>query len=78
MSDLPKLRIIRTWAASEEIKNLNQARYSLFTHGPDMIIIVEGHRIISYEELLHLASGDNYKDKEFLEVVLAPALPAGG
>ena len=78
MSGLPKLKIRRTWDPTEETRDLEQARYSLFSHGRDMLIIVEGRSIISYEELLQLATQDCYKDKEFLEVVMTPYWPVGG
>ena len=62
MVDLPKLKIKRSWDPTEEIRDLKQAKYSLFAHGPDMLILVEGQCIGSYEELVHLASQEDYKD----------------
>ena len=73
MSALLKLKIRRTWDPTEEVLDLEQSRHSLFVHGPDMIILVEGRSIISYEELVQLAHMDGYKDREFLEVVMVPA-----
>jgi hypothetical protein len=46
---------------------LEQAEYLLnFDRG---IILVEGQRVYSYDELVQLASQDKYKNKEFIEVV---------
>jgi len=43
-----------------------------------ILVVVEGQVISSYEELAQLASRDDYKDREFLEVVLLPAISSGG
>jgi hypothetical protein len=78
MSALPKLKITRSWQPGQEISDFEQARDSLFAHGSGMIILVEGHSIVSYEELLQIAHRDEHKDQEFLEVVMVPASPVGG
>ena len=78
MSKLPKLRIKRTWNPVEEIHDLEQARTLLFSRGADMLVIVEGQMVSSYNELVQLAAQAPYKDKESLEVVMTPLWPAGG
>ncbi len=78
MPKLPKLKVRRTWNPVEETHDLEQARNLLFNRGTDMLVIVEGQMVNSYEELVQLAAQDAYKDKESLEVVMTPLWPAGG
>ena len=78
MSRLPKLKIKLPFGNSDEdICELEQAKYR-FTYGQEGLVVVEGQVVNSYEELVQLASRDDYKDKEFLEVELLPTLPGGG
>ena len=78
MSKLPKLKIKLLFGyPSEDICELEQAKYR-FTYGQEGLVVVEGQVVNSYEELVQLASRDDYKDKEFLEVELLPALIGGG
>ena len=81
MSKLPKLKI-KWWSAGHEEEETNcdfeQAKDTIFSHGLEVLIFVEHRMITSYEELVQLASEEQYKDKEFLEVVLVPtAIPCG-
>jgi len=78
MPKLPKLKVRRTWNPVEETHDLEKARNLLFNRGTDMLVIVEGQMVSSYEELVQLATQDAYKDKESLEVVMTPLWPAGG
>ncbi len=78
MPKLPKLKVRRSWNPVEETHDLEQARNLLFNRGTDMLVIVEGQMVNSYEELVQLAAQDAYKDKESLEVVMTPLWPAGG
>lgn len=78
MSTLPKLKITKSWQPGQEIRDFEQSRNSLFAHGSGVIILVEGHSIVSYEELMQIAHRDEYKEQEFLEVVMVPASPVGG
>lgn len=78
MSELPKLKVKRTWNPVEETHELEQARHLLFSRGADILVIVEGHMVSSYEELVQLVTQAPYKDKESLEVVMTPLWPAGG
>ena len=76
MPKLPKLKVkvIRALQPVEEVRDFEEAKYLFFA---DAIILVEGYRIISYEELVQLASQEKYRNSEYLEVVLLP-LEAGG
>ncbi len=78
MSESPKLKVKRSWNPVEETHDLEQARHLLFSRGSDMLVIVEGQMVNSYEELVQLAAQAPYKDKESLEVVMTPLWPAGG
>ncbi len=77
MPKLPKLKVstIRELQPVEEVLDLEQAKYLVFANA---IILVEGHRIISYEELVQLAAQERYRNREFLEVDLLPIEVAGG
>ena len=78
MSKLPKLKVKRTWNPVEETHDLEQARYLLFSGGDDMLVLVEGQAVNSYEELVQMASRDDYRDRKFLEIMLIPFLNIGG
>ena len=54
-----------------------QARYR-FTYGEDVLVIVEGQLVRSYEELSQLVSEAVYQDREFLEVELLLTSVVGG
>jgi hypothetical protein len=43
----------------------------------DGVVLLDGIRIHSYDELVRLASSDKYKDSEFIEIVLLPAISGG-
>jgi len=78
MSKLPKLKVKRPCGYPvEEIHDFEQAKYFLFGYGPNTFVIVEGRVINSYQELIQLATQDYCKDKEFLEVILEPAIGGG-
>ncbi|MDP2931073.1 MAG: hypothetical protein Q8O05_01075 [Chloroflexota bacterium] len=78
MANLPKLRIKRAWNPTEEVREMAQARQLLFERGPDMVILVEGQHVRSYEEMVEMVKEAPYKDKDSLEVVITPLWPAGG
>jgi len=78
---VPRLRRLKVkWfldSSSEETINLEQAKYCLPLGPPyNLLVIFDGQRINSYEELVQLASQDCYEGKEFLEVVVLR--PSGG
>jgi hypothetical protein len=72
---LPKLKIIYFGFPDESICDLDQAGY-LFEIG-DILVLVDGQRIVSYDELVKLVARDKYKDRQFVEVVLLPAVAGG-
>jgi len=77
MPKLPKLKVrtIRELELVEEVLDIEQAKYLVLATAH---VLVEGQRIISYEELVQLASQEMYRDREFLEVILLPIEVAGG
>ena len=79
MSKLPKLKVNSSFLGepTDDICELEQAKYR-FSYSSETLMVVEGHVVKSYEELVQLATNDHYKNKEFLEVVLLPALISGG
>ena len=81
MSKLLKLKI-KWWSAGHEEEettcDFEQAKDTIFSHGLEVLIFVEHQMITSYEGLVQLASEEQYKDKEFLEVVLVPTAIPGG
>ena len=79
MSKLPRLKLRKPYSHPfEEIRDFEQARYFLFGYGDSAIVQVEGQVINSYDELVQLAAQDCNKDKDFLEVLLLPAVLGGG
>ncbi len=77
MSHFPKLKVTHWVDAqpSQEMIDFEQAPYFLFNY--DVIVVVEGEVIYSYEDLLQLASQDRFKDRDFLEVQLETILAGG-
>jgi hypothetical protein len=76
MYRLPKLKIKLPFGdQSEDVCELEQAKYCLnFDEG---VFLVEGQTVHSYDELVQLATQDNYKNKEFLEVELLQVIEGG-
>ena len=76
MTKLPKLEVKGLgWDVSEQIRDFEQAKCLPFGH--NIIIVVEGQVIGSYEELVQLATQHRYKDKEFLQVTFLPIIVGG-
>ena len=76
MSPLPKLKIkLPAGNSGEDIFNLEQAKDRL--NFDDGIIMVEGQTVHSYEELLKLARRKDFRNREFLEVVLRQIIVGG-
>ncbi len=76
MGDLPKIKIklIPATYPIEDTFELEQARERLnFKAG---MIMFEGKRVQSYDELVQLVSQDKYKGREYIEVV--GILPVAG
>jgi hypothetical protein len=61
--------------AAEDICELEQARY-LFDFDA-RIVVADGQKMNSYDELVRLAGDDNHRDKEYIEIVLLPAIAGG-
>ena len=79
MSKLPRLKLKKPNSHPfEEIRDFEQSKYFLFGYGDSAIVQVEGQVINSYEELVHLAAQEDNRDKDFLEVLLLPAVLGGG
>jgi len=76
MSHLPKLKIkLPAGNPSEDVCELEQAKHLLnFDNG---VIMVDGKTVYTYDELVDLATQDNYKNKEYLEVVLLQVIEGG-
>jgi len=67
MSKLPKLKVKLPYGdPSEVICELEEAKYR-FNNVTEGFLVVEGHVVISYEQLVQLASQAEYKHSEFLE-----------
>ncbi|MFC2007239.1 hypothetical protein ACFLVB_01390 [Chloroflexota bacterium] len=76
MARLPKLKVINTLRNEpEEIRDLEQGKELPFCE--HLIIVVENHPINSYEELVQLATRENYRDKEFLVVKIFDIIYGG-
>ena len=76
MTKLPKLKVKGLgWDVSKEICDFEQAKY--FPFGHDVVIVVEGQVIRSYDDIIQLVAQDRYKDKEFLEVMFLPIIVGG-
>ena len=75
-SALPKIRLLLPPGFPEEAPfPLEQARtYLNFKNG---IFQVDGQRIGSYEELVHLASQEKYRNREYIDLVFI-SMVAGG
>lgn len=43
----------------------------------DFMILIEGKRVRSYDELLQLSTQDNFKENELLEVVVLKKMTGG-
>jgi hypothetical protein len=72
---LPKLVIKSLSRASKEVCELEQAKDRLnFKSG---IVLVDGRKVRSYDELVELVSQERYADKESIDVVLMPPLVGG-
>ena len=76
---MPKLKIKSLFGnIDDDICELEQAKQRFFSHPQDILFLVEGQVVSTYEELVKLASREDYKDREFLQVELLPSLIGGG
>jgi len=77
MPGLPKLKVTH-WIdgqAAEETLEFEQAPYFLFDY--DVLVIVEGRVIRSYEELLQLVSEKGLEGRDVLEVRMETVIGGG-
>ncbi len=72
---MPKLKIKSFGQAGEEICEVEQAGYLLDFAG--RMVMVEGQRVQSYQDLVRLASQEKYLQREYLEVIQLPAILGG-
>jgi hypothetical protein len=72
---LPRIKIKIFGQASEDICNLEEAKY--LVNFESRIVLVEGQRVASYEELVQLAAQDKYRNREYIEAVLLPVIAGG-
>ncbi len=63
---------------SEEVVEMEHARYLLSSVQDGAFVLVEGHPIRSFEDVVKLAAGEQYKGREALEVWISPAVPGAG
>ena len=76
MSQLPKIRV-KWWGRWEKTFDLEQAK-SLIPFGRESLaVIVEGQSIVSYKELMQIATQDSYKGTNFLEVAVIMPIAGG-
>jgi len=78
MHKLPKLRVQSFFETDCEtdIYDFEQAKDRI-DYETESIILVEGQSVNSHDELVQLATKEQYKDKEFLEVVVLPYIVGG-
>ena len=77
MSEFPKLKVTH-WIdgqADRDILEFEQAPYFLFNY--DVLVVVEGTVVRTYEELKELASRVENRDKDFLEVRMETLIGGG-
>ena len=77
MARYPKLKVTH-WIdgqADRDIFQFEQARNLFFSY--DVMVVVEGTIVRSYEELMELAAGAEHRDKEFLEVRMETIIGGG-
>ena len=72
---MPKLKINVFGQAGEDICELDQAGY-LFGVA-DKMIVIDGQRINSYDELLRLAGRKEYRDRQHIQVDLLHTIAGG-
>jgi hypothetical protein len=77
MARYPKLKVTH-WIdgqADRGIFQFEQARNFFLSY--DVLVVVEGTIVKSYAQLMELAAGAEYRDKEFLEVRIETIIGGG-
>jgi hypothetical protein len=72
---MPKLIIKVFGDPGEDICELEQAHYYLSF--VEQMVVIDGKKVKSYEELLKIISQKKYQEMEYIEVVQIPALAGG-
>jgi hypothetical protein len=77
MKRLPKLRVEGLgWDTTNEMCDFDQARYFPY-ESRDLVIVVEGEVVRSYEDVEALAEHNKHKQKEVLSVKFLPVIAGG-
>ncbi len=72
---MPRLLIKVFGEPGEDICELEEAKYLL--DFANRIIVIDGHGVRSYDELVKIVSQEKYSNQEFVEVVQIPAIAGG-
>lgn len=77
MKNLPKLKVKEGlgWESTEEMRDFEQAKF--FPFGSDLVVVIEGQIVGSYDELVKLVSEGKFDNKESLEVMFLPIIVGG-
>jgi hypothetical protein len=75
ISGKPVLKIKYFGSTAEDSCDLEQGRY-IFNLDQG-IILAEGRTVQTFKELAELAAQEKYKDKNFIEIVILPAIVGG-
>ncbi len=77
MPNYPKLRVTHRMDGQpgRMLLEFEQARHFLFNY--DAIVTVEGQVIHSYDDLVEIASREDLREREFLEVELETVIAGG-
>ena len=74
-----KISITRLPLEIIEVRDLEEAQDLPFDFVDDALVLVEGHSVKSYEELMNIAQREEFKEKDTLQaVVLNYEFPDGG
>ena len=80
MSKLPKLKV-KMPNGNEEIHEFEEAKSSFPNWAiQGILVLIDGQErqvVKSYEELVNMVAQNQYKDREFLEMVLLPFIDGG-
>jgi hypothetical protein len=72
---VPKLVIKPLGQSSDQVWDVEQAKDRLSFKGK--VILVDGRRVRSYDELVAVVTQERYADKEFIDVVIMPVMAGG-
>ena len=75
ISQLPKITIKIFGSPVKDVYELEQAKDIL--NFVDSMVVIDGREVHSYDELVQIVNQEKYKHKEFIEVVLIPAVSGG-